>query len=124
MIAGTVNHISFTVSDLEKSLAFYRDILGLTPVERPDLGIPGAWLSAGNAEVHLIGKLEGVDTGAPPEKLSPLANHNAFAVDDYQQTADYLKAKGLEVLETSPERGPLWVQDPDGNVIEFISVRR
>ena len=51
-----------------------------------------------------------------------MANHQAFSVADYQKTLDHLKSKGLEVLETSPERGQMWVRDPDGHIIELIAV--
>ena len=46
MIPSRGHHVSFSVSDLEASLAFYRDVLGLEPIERPDFGLPGAWLEA------------------------------------------------------------------------------
>ena len=120
MIAKNINHISFAVRNLEASLHFYRDILGLEVVPRPPMGIPGAWLGAGDSQVHLIGVPEGADVGAPPNALTPLACHQAFAVEDYQKTVDHLKANELEVMETSPERGQLWVKDPDGHIIEFI----
>ena len=123
MFAKAVNHISFSVSDLDASLAFYRDVLGLEAIPRPEFGIPGAWLKAGNSEVHLIARPEGVPAGHTSEGLSPLENHQAFAVDDYQKTVDHLKSHNLEVLETSPKQGQLWVKDPDGNVIEFITPR-
>lgn len=123
MIAKSVHHISFAVRDLDQSLEFYRGLLGLEPVERPDFGIPGAWLSAGNSQVHLIQTPKGAEVGAPPPSISPLANHQAFAVEDYEATVARLKARGVEVLETSPEQGQLWIRDPDGNVIELIDVR-
>ena len=120
MIAKSVNHISFAVRDLDASLHFYRDILGLEDIPRPNMGIPGAWLGAGNSQVHLIGIPDGADVGTPPNSLSPLACHQAFAVEDYQKTVDHLKANGLEVMETNSERGQMWVKDPDGYIIEFI----
>ncbi len=123
MIAKSINHISFAVRDLDASLHFYRDILGLEDIPRPNIGIPGAWLGAGNSQVHLIGIPDGADVGAPPNSLSPLACHQAFAVEDYQKTVDHLKANGLEVMETSAQQGQLWVKDPDGYVIEFIVPR-
>ena len=114
MIVKSVHHISFAVRDLAKSLEFYQGLLGLEPIERPNLGIAGAWLAAGNGQVHLI---------QTPPGLSPLANHDAFAIEDYAATLASLKARGLEVLETSPEQGQLWIRDPDGNVIELIDAR-
>jgi catechol 2,3-dioxygenase-like lactoylglutathione lyase family enzyme len=123
MLAKGLNHVSFAVRDLEASRAFYEGILGLEPVPRPDIGLPGVWLRAGSTEVHLIALPEAVDAGRPPAKLSPLANHTAFAIEDYDATVALFRERGAEVFETSRDNGQLWVHDPDGNVIEFISGR-
>ena len=125
MLATAVHHISFAVRDLERSRRFYEEVLGLQEIERPDLGFPGAWYRVGDSgEVHLLAVPEGVDLGSPPEKLTPLANHQAFAVEDYTACLAALRAAGLEVMETSPERGQMWVRDPDGHVIELIAEAR
>ncbi|MGH0031201.1 MAG: VOC family protein [Myxococcota bacterium] len=123
MIAKSVHHISFAVADLTASLDFYQGLLGLESIERPDFGIPGAWLSAGSAQVHLIEKPDGAEVGSPPPSLSPIANHQAFAIEDYAATLAMLKQRGIEVMETSPEQGQLWIRDPDGHVIELIDPR-
>jgi len=121
MIATRVDHLSFAVSDLGRSRRFYVGVLGLVTLVRPDLGLPGIWYGAGNAEIHLIQTPDGADVGTRPGSITPLANHNAFAVSDYQTTVDHFKRAGVDVLETSAERGQLWVRDPDGNVLEFIA---
>ncbi len=123
MLAKSVHHISFAVRDLEKSRAFYQDLLGLEPIDRPEMGLLGAWYAAGNSQVHLIKTPEGVKVGTPPESLTPLANHSAFAIEDYAATLEYLKERRAEILETKPEIGQLWIRDPDGNVIELIDTR-
>jgi glyoxylase I family protein len=123
MLTNAVHHISLCVDDLDASLAFYCDLLGLKEIARPDFGIPGAWLDAGNAQVHLIAAPDTLDTGRPPEKLTPLANHTAFAISDYQTTVDLLESHGLEVIKTSPKIGQLFVSDPSGHVIEFNARR-
>jgi catechol 2,3-dioxygenase-like lactoylglutathione lyase family enzyme len=41
-----VNHVAICVADAQKGLAFYRDVLGMTQLPRPDLG-HGYWLDAG-----------------------------------------------------------------------------
>ena len=123
MIAAGVHHISFAVKDLERSRAFYKDLLGLTRIPRPDFGIPGYWLRAGNTEVHLIATPPGLDTGRGPDKLSPLANHQAFAITDYAAARDAFCAHGIEVMEMAPDRGQFWVRDPDANILEFIVQR-
>jgi glyoxylase I family protein len=124
MIARRLDHVSFAVRDLERSLRFYRDVLGLALAPRPDLGIPGAWLVAGDAQVHLIEVPASFDAGAPPPALNPMAGHAAFGIDDYSAALARLRAHDLEVLEFGESAGQMWVKDPDGNVIELISVRR
>jgi glyoxylase I family protein len=123
MITTAIHHVSFRVQELEPSLHFYRDILGLEPIERPDFGFPGAWLRAGTGtQVHLIvAPREDAAQAGTAEKISPINNHTAFAIDDYEATRDTLRSHGLEVLETNPEQGQMWVADPSGNVIEFTT---
>ncbi len=124
MIARRVAHVSFAVRDLERSLRFYRDVLGLEPAPRPDLGIPGAWLQAGDAQVHLIEVPADFDGGSPPPRLNPAAGHAAFGVDDYDAALATLERHGLEVLAFGAAAGQMWVKDPDGHVIELIAARR
>ena len=99
--------------------------LELEPLPRPDFGVAGAWYRAGNVQVHLIARPEGAaETPAPAAPTSPIANHTAFAIEDYAKTVELLRARGAEVLEMRPGQGPqLWIQDPDGNVIELTAVR-
>jgi len=120
MIATAVHHVSFRIQELEPSLHFYRDILGLEPIERPDFGIQGAWLQAGTGtQIHLI--VAPRDDAPEAGKVSPIDNHTAFAVEDYDTTRDHLRSHGLEVLETNPTQGQMWVSDPSGNIIEFTT---
>ncbi len=114
------HHMSFPIKDLERSRKFYQEILGLTEIPRPDFGVPGLWLQAGAGQVHLIQVEENWDVGTPPETLNPAGRHAAFAVKDYTEALVHLKKAGLEVLETSKEKGQMWVKDPDGHIIEFI----
>jgi catechol 2,3-dioxygenase-like lactoylglutathione lyase family enzyme len=117
------HHVSFAVRELARARHFYGSVLGLREIERPALGIAGAWYAAGDTEVHLIEAPAGVDTGAPPPRLTPIADHAAFAIDDYDAAVAHLRGAGLAVLETRREIGQLWVQDPDGHVIELIVPR-
>lgn len=50
-----IHHVSLIVADTERSVAFYRGLLGLIPdKQRPDLGYPGAWLWVGDQQIHLL----------------------------------------------------------------------
>jgi len=116
--------MSFPVTNLARSRAFYEGVLGLVEIPRPaGLGIPGVWYRAGACEVHLIETPPGVDVGAPAPTLTPLARHAAFAVNDYEATLKHLREQLTEVLATSPKLGQIWVRDPDGHVLEFIVPR-
>ena len=114
------HHISFSVTDLARAKRFYGDVLGLAEVPRPEMGLAGAWYAAGDTEVHLIVKPSGADVGQPPASLTPIADHAAFQIDDYDAAVAHLRSAGLDVMETTPALGQLWVRDPDGHVIEFI----
>ncbi len=121
MIAKGVHHVSFSVSDLERARAFYEGVLGLRQIPRPEFGLGGIWLRAGDTEVHLIVTPEGADVGKPPAATNPVANHVAFGIDDYEKTVAALAGKGVQVLETSAEAGQMWIRDPDGHVIELTT---
>ncbi len=114
------HHISFSVADLDASKHFYGNVLGLAEIPRPAMGLGGAWYRAGDSELHLIVRPDGVDAGTPPAKLTPVADHAAFQIDDYDAAVAHLRRAGLDVLETNRNLGQLWVRDPDGHVIEFI----
>jgi len=124
VLARSLHHASFTVGDLAAARRFYGDILGLSEIARPDLGVPGAWYQCGHAQIHLIVAPAGVATGTPPPSLTPVALHTALAIEDYDDALARLKMHGLDVLETSPSVGQMWIQDPSGNVIELIAAPR
>jgi len=142
----TTNHTSFTVSDVERSVAFYRDLLGfklLSLAERPRefaeiaTGIPGAHLKVAYLEAPGGHRLELIQYLSPPGvKLDTRTNnvgsaHLALNADDLRQMYSELKAKGVrfkgEPIEVpaGPNRGNLMVYmlDPDDFTLELIQIR-
>jgi glyoxylase I family protein len=122
MITKGAHHISLSVRDVDRSMAFYGDLLGLPLIDRPEMGLPGKWLQAGAVELHLIGVSRdmNVDVGSTPASTTPLANHLAFEIEDYDAVRSKLVAAGLEPIELGVIAGQMFVSDPDGHVIEFI----
>jgi glyoxylase I family protein len=115
MKAAAVHHVSINVSDVDRALAFYTDVLGLTPrTDRPDFGFGGAWLDAGEQQVHLI------EAPVPPN----LGQHFAVLVDQLDDVVAELRARGLTVSDPSPvgSSRQSFINDPDGNVVELHQV--
>ncbi|MFM8356814.1 MAG: VOC family protein [Gammaproteobacteria bacterium] len=108
-----IHHVSINVRDVEVARQFYVDALGLEVLPRPELGVAGLWLRAGQQEVHLLG-IEGE---------SPLAEqHFAFAVADLAALRDRLGAHGVRVSEAMRIPGvclQAFTRDPSGNLLEF-----
>lgn len=119
-IQVSAHHMSFPVSDLDRSREFYEGVLGLTSIPRPDLGaLRGIWYAAGACEVHLIETPAGLDVGSAPPQLNPIARHSAFAIENYDEVLSHLQAHDLEIVENR-RSGQMWVCDPDGHIIELI----
>jgi glyoxylase I family protein len=114
-------HDAYPISDLEASLRFYTEVMGLKLLPRPELPFAGAWLAdeAGRVEIHLfVSDALKPGAGARP---SNMARHAAYAVDDLEAWRAYLKENGLALLErNAPGRAPqVFVTDPDGHTIEL-----
>jgi catechol 2,3-dioxygenase-like lactoylglutathione lyase family enzyme len=67
-----LHHASIRVHSLERSQAFYSDLLRLQTIARPDLGVRGTWYGIGGGQLHLI---EGEGFGA---KIDPSGPHFAI----------------------------------------------
>jgi len=118
-ISYTLNHASLIVSDLDVSLTFYCDALGLQQVDRPDLGFPGAWFQLGDQQIHLL-ELENPDptTGRPVH--GGRDRHVALNVEALAPVKDILDKKGIVYTMSISGRKALFCRDPDGNAIEII----
>jgi glyoxylase I family protein len=118
----SAHHMSFPVSNLERSRQFFESVLGLRSIPRPDMGaLKGIWYAAGDCEVHLIEMPSAGDVAPAPAPATPnpLDRHSAFAVADYDETLAHVRSHDLEVVE-SRRGGQMWVCDPDGHTIELI----
>src|SRR5260370_10952679 len=84
----TIDHVTLVVNDLERSAAFYVDLLGMRRVERPTFGFPGLWFQAGNTQIHLILKHDKSSYAglpdAPPEAAAGRVFHFAFEVSNFE----------------------------------------
>ena len=50
-----LHHVAIKSKNLEETVKFYRDVLGMEQVERPEFPFPGAWLQMGETMFHIYG---------------------------------------------------------------------
>ncbi len=118
----SILHASFLCRDLAASVAFYRDVLGMTVDEkRPDLGYPGAWLDFGNEQIHLL-QLPNPDPILGRPEHGGRDRHVAFAIENLDALIRRLTEHGLKFTLSKSGRKALFVRDPDGNALEFIEL--
>lgn len=139
------HHVGITVSDLNRSVTWYRNVLGLTPglrtggwgaelaevvqVQDPDLR--AVFMHVGNIIVELIGYKK------PAGRREVAANndigsaHVCFEVDDIEAACTHLREHGVP-LNSPPFRipgGPLegyhavYFRDPDGIQLEYFQLK-
>ena len=117
-----IGHIHLKVSDLERALTFYRDVLGFDLTQR--YGRQAAFLSAGGYHHHI-----GLNTwesagGSPPPAGATGLYHVAILYPSRADLADALRRlmeAGIP-LEGASDHGvseALYLRDPDGNGVEL-----
>jgi glyoxylase I family protein len=124
----TIDHVTLVVNSLERSAAFYVELLGMRRVERPSFGFPGLWFQAGSTQIHLILKHDKSSFAglpdAPPEAGAGRVFHFAFEVPHFETAVERLKTGGVKVRGTGLRPDgchQLWCYDPDGHVVELFS---
>ena len=139
-----LTHIGLGVSDLGRSLRFYRDLLGFRPVHElevegepadtllrlNDVKLRAAYLERDGVTLEL---LHFVRPPAPPPRRRPMHEHGlthlSFRVADLDATLAAVRAAGERVLDETLIRVPAsgaaasFVTDPDGQLIELVQSR-
>lgn len=112
-----MDHFTVVSDRLEETLAFY-ERLGLANGPRPEFGVPGYWLYAGETPIlHVIG----VDR-MPPQRRGAI-DHMAFTSEGLEETLGVLTAAGVpyRIIRT-PRPFSYWqvfCEDPNGAEVEL-----
>lgn len=104
-----IDHIGIAVKNLDETLKFYRDVLGLE-VEGTEVveeqKVKVAFLPVGDTEIEL---LESTADDGPIarhiERSGEGVQHIAFEVDNIQEGIDYMKSKGMRMIDEKPRYG-------------------
>ncbi|SFL56018.1 Catechol 2,3-dioxygenase [Halogranum rubrum] len=131
------HHVGVTVSDLDRMVAFYRDVFGLDVLSRFSVGgeafatgvdVAGATgrfahLDAGDVRVELVEYDPEADARGAPRLNQPGATHLGLSVADLDNFYADLSAD-VETLSDpqTTESGTriLFVRDPEGNLVEVL----
>jgi catechol 2,3-dioxygenase-like lactoylglutathione lyase family enzyme len=128
-----VHHVALNATDLEASRRFYREVLCLREIERPNFPFPGAWFQVGESQhVHLI--VHEAATRRGNKGVDTRDVHFAVRVPSFRRTLEFLHAKGyredapdLDIMKmrVQPKATAgfpqIYILDPDRNVIEINS---
>jgi len=108
-----LHHVALVVNDPDAAFAFYQDVLGLKPVDRPEgAQNPGSWFELGDGQVHLF----------QPQDPATNPPHFAIQVDDLVATVASIRAHGVTVYDVEHRPGfgyQAAILDPSGNLIEL-----
>jgi glyoxylase I family protein len=116
-----IHHASLIVSDTERSLGFYRDLLGLPLADRPELAFPGAWLQVGRGQIHLL-ELPNPDPVEGRPRHGGRDRHLALSIEGLDAVARRLERAGIEFTRSRSGRSAIFCRDPDANALELIGV--
>lgn len=123
-------HTMLRVGDLQRSIDFYRDVLGMTLLQQkeyPEGRFTNTFLGYGEESENTVLELtHNWDTES--YAIGTGYGHIAIEVDDVYSATDAIKARGGKVIR---EAGPMnagttiisFVEDPDGYPIELIGKR-
>ena len=137
-----IHHTGFVVGDLERSIEFYRDVIGLDEKSRYErtgkgiekvVGYEGAHLQIALMGAGGVHSLELIQYVNPPSGERPTnersvigGTHLAFHVDDIDSIFQAAVENGATRLnkptEVAPGRSACYMQDPDGNWIELLQI--
>jgi glyoxylase I family protein len=125
-----LHHVTVIVADLDRSAAFYRDVLGLALVRQAtnddDPDARHFWFGDAHGSPGTLVSLMEYPNLAQGQAGRGTTHHFALTVDTVEELhawREYLRSRGVETTELM-ERGPftsLYLRDPDGNILELAS---
>lgn len=120
----TANHCNINILDLDKSLKFYKEALGLVEVRRKEAQ-DGSFILAFLSDETTTFRLEltWMRDRKEPYNLGDNEFHIAFVVDDFDAAHELHKQMGCICYENT-SMGIYFIEDPDGYWLEILPTRK
>jgi catechol 2,3-dioxygenase-like lactoylglutathione lyase family enzyme len=119
-------HIAIKTSDLEATRLFYRDVIGLREIARPDFGFPGAWLACpqpgGQPIIHIYAGGPALGASGMAPRGTAAIDHISLSCSGYRDYIARFRRAGLPFREFIVPGTTLWqlfVYDPSGVQLEL-----
>lgn len=129
MMIGGIFHVAIRAADLEVTLRFYKDVLGLKEVPRPvGLKFPGAWLAVPNAIaqpiLHVYAGSAAADRNGdiPTDNERGAVDHVSVLAQGFTRFRAHFEKLGIGAREQNQNGGSNWqmfIHDPNGIKIEL-----
>ena len=118
-----IDHHAVIINDLERSLHFYRDILGLeVDSSRPELSFEGVWFKVGHQAIHCM-RLNNPDPVDGRPEHGGRDRHICLMITNINLLIDRLEQFYVTYTRSQSGRAAIFFCDPDGNAIEIKEVK-
>jgi catechol 2,3-dioxygenase-like lactoylglutathione lyase family enzyme len=126
MFLGQLFHTAIRTADLQATVRFYTEVLGMIVAERPPIGFPGAWLkpaqAGADATIHIYAGDAARDADGSVQVGSGAIDHVSVVCQGYGEFRERFERFGLPYRENRVPATPLWqlfVYDPNGVQLEL-----
>jgi catechol 2,3-dioxygenase-like lactoylglutathione lyase family enzyme len=126
MLFGKLLHTAIKTADLDATVRFYTEVLGMVLADRPPIGIPGAWLkpaqAGADAIIHLYAGDAAKEADGSVQTGSAAIDHVSVVCQGYSRFKAQFARFGLPYRENLVPATPLWqlfIYDPNGVQLEL-----
>lgn len=126
MLFGKLFHAAIKTADLNATVRFYTDVLGMTVADRPPVGFSGAWLkpaqAGADATIHVYAGDAAKEADSTVQTGSAAIDHVSVVCQGYSGFKAQFEKFGLPYRENLVPATPLWqlfVYDPNGVQLEL-----
>ncbi|MFN8374423.1 MAG: VOC family protein [Anaerolineae bacterium] len=119
-----LDHIAITVTDMERSISWYQDVLGMERIYADVWGAVPAMMMLGNSGIALFPTRGHAPESRPDSSGIPRMSHFAFRASraDFLAAQDALRQKGIDFeFQDHTVSHSIYFDDPDGHELEITT---